>query len=361
MVLEVLDGDISSDAAYSRRCIRQIKEILDTRHVLLTTSCTHSLELALMVLEPKPGDEILLPSFTFVSTANAVISCGAKPVFVEINESTFNMDAESIEQKLTSATVGVVPVHYGGVACDMDKINQIALESKIWVVEDAAQVFGALYNNKALGTFGSFGCFSFHSTKNIACGEGGALVTDSEDLFQEAEICREKGTNRSAFLRNEVDKYTWIRRGSSYVLAEPLVALLLAQIIRMDQITKERQRVCNRYRQALNQLANAGLIRLQEIPEGCQSNWHIFCFLVGNQKERDELLSYLRKRGIQATFHYVPLHTSPFAKANLGTQEGDLPITEKVARTLVRLPVFPTLTNEQVDRVVDAVRSFFYG
>lgn len=361
MVLEALDGNISSGGIYSRRCIEQIQEILEARYVLLTTSCTHSLELALMALELKPGDEVLLPSFTFVSTANAVMLRGAKPVFVEINESTFNLDAESIKQELTSATVGIVPVHYAGVACDMDKIGQIALESKIWVVEDAAQAFYAHYKGKALGTLGAFGCFSFHNTKNIVCGEGGALVTDSEELFHKAEICREKGTNRSAFLRNEVDKYTWLQHGSSYILAEPLAALLLAQLGRLEQILKERRRIHTRYNEAMAPLVRKGYVRVQQIPEGCKSNYHIFCFLVAHEQERDKLLAHLSKQGIGATFHYVPLHTSPFAQANLGTGKGDFPVTEKVASTLVRLPLFPSLTNEQADRVVDAVKSFFYS
>ena len=359
LVLEALDGSLSSDGRFADQCVARISEILDTPYVLLTPSCTQAIELALLVLGLKPGDEVLLPSFTFVSTANAVILHGGTPVFVEIEEATRNLDPNDLKNKITPATVGIIPVHYGGNACDMDTICQIASEAGLWVVEDAAHAFGARYKGKALGTFGEFGCFSFHSTKNLVCGEGGALVMNRGDLFHEAEIFREKGTNRAAFLRNDIDKYTWLRKGSSFLLAEPLAALLCGQLKRWQEITMERKRIWQLYREGLEPLAQAGLVHLQRISEQNESSWHIFSFLVADEATRQALLMHLKRHHIMASSHFVPLHASPFAREHLGTAPGNLPVTEQVAARLVRLPLYCGLSPADTTRIMAAVKGFF--
>ncbi len=359
LVLESLDGNLSSDGKFANQCVTQISEILDTPYALLTPSCTQAIELALLVLGLKPGDEVLLPSFTFVSTANAVTLHGGTPVFVEIEEATCNLDPNDLQKKITPATVGIIPVHYGGNACDMDTIGQIAADARLWVVEDAAHAFGARYKGKALGTFGEFGCFSFHSTKNLVCGEGGALVMNRGDLFHEAEIFREKGTNRAAFLRNDIDKYTWLRKGSSFVLAEPLAALLCGQLSRLREITEERKRIWQLYRQGLEPLVQAGLVQLQRIPDQNESSWHIFSFLVADETTRQALLSHLKRHQIMASSHFLPLHASPFAREHFGTAPGDLPVTELVAARLIRLPLHCGLSPADTTRIVGAVHGFF--
>ncbi len=359
IVIESLQGDLSSNGSFSTRAAELLQGVLGVAHVLLTTSCTHALELSLLALGIKPGDEVIVPSFTFVSTANAIVLHGGKPVLVDIDEETLNIDPAGLRSRITPATVGIMVVHYAGNACDMDSLLRIASESNLWIVEDAAHALGARYKGKALGTLGEFGCLSFHSTKNVSCGEGGAILTQKKDLFREAEIGREKGTDRAAFVRREIERYTWIGKGSSYVLAEPLAALLYAQLTRLEQINKDRIITYKSYAEALSGLERQGTIRLQTVPEGNEINGHLFCLRVSDKRERDQLISHLGVRGIAACSHFVPLHTSPFAMKYLGTRKGDFPVTEKVSDTLLRLPLYPGLSEEQIGRITGAVKSFF--
>lgn len=349
----LLDGHLSGGGPISIRVQQQIQEMFGAKHVLLTTSCTHAMELALMAADIKTGDEVILPSFTFTTTATAAVLQGARLVFAEIEEDTLNVDPADIERKITPRTRAIMPMHYNGVGCKMDEIMALAEKYSLVVVEDAAQCIGAKYDGRYLGTIGHVGCYSFHGTKNITCGEGGAFLTDDDDLFHRAEIMREKGTNRSAFLRGEVDKYTWVDKGSSYVLSDVLAALLEVQLKRVDEIMAVRKAIYWRYMEGLADLASQGKIKLPVIPEDCESNYHLFFFRARTVEERDTLLYGLRQQGINATFHYVPLHTSPFGRA-LGL-DSNLPLTDAVGGTLLRLPIYPQLTREQQDFIIQSV------
>src|SRR5262249_44341761 len=328
--------------------------MLSGRRVLLTTSCTHALELALLALGVEPGQEVVCPSFTFVSTANAALRVGARPMFVDIEEETLGIDAAALEATFSPRTAAVIPVHYAGVAPDMDRILGLAGARGVKVVEDAAQGLGATYQGRPLGALADAGCLSFHETKNITCGEGGALVVPDPEVAERAEIMREKGTNRSAFLRGQVDKYTWVAEGSSYILSDVLGALLDAQLDKFDEIQARRARVNRRYRDALSAWAERAGVRLPAPPAGRTANDHIALLLYPDQKSRDLTLDVLRRQGIMATFHYIPLHSSPKGR-ELGVADGEFPVTDRVARTLLRLPLHPLLTDAEVDRVVDAV------
>jgi dTDP-4-amino-4,6-dideoxygalactose transaminase len=353
-VLEALGGRIAGDGPFCRRVEERLARLLGASRVLLTTSCTHALELALLALGIGRGQEVICPSFTFVSTANAILRVGARPVFADIEDRTLGLDAVDLERRLSPRTAAVLPVHYAGVAPDMDAILGLARAHRLRVVEDAAQALGATFRGKALGTLGDAGCLSFHETKNITCGEGGALVLDDEETSARAEIIREKGTNRSAFLRGEVDKYTWVAEGSSYILSEVLAALLDAQLDKFAEIQARRAKAVARYQAGLETWARSRGVRLPSpVPER-QTNHHIFFLLFPDEASRDACLQALRARGVMASFHYVPLHSSPHGRA-LGLDGGDLPVTDRVARTLVRLPLHPLLADEDVDRVVSAV------
>ena len=353
-VREALAGRVAGDGPIGRRVEALLAERLSAPRVLLTTSGTHALELALLALGVGPGQEVICPSFTFVSSANAVLRVGARPVFAEIEETTLGLDPGDVERRLTPRTAAIIPVHYAGVAPDMEALLDLARRRRLLVVEDAAQGLGSTWRSRALGTIGDAGCLSFHETKNVTCGEGGALVVSDPEVACRAEIAREKGTNRAAFFRGEVDKYTWVAEGSSYVLSDLLAAVLLAQLAKLDTIQARRASVVARYREGLAGWAAARGVRMPpELPERT-ANHHLFFLLYPDGRLRDEALRHLRGRGISATFHYVPLHSAPHARA-IGI-EADLPVTDRVAACLLRLPLHPLLTEEEVRRVVAAVK-----
>jgi dTDP-4-amino-4,6-dideoxygalactose transaminase len=353
-VHQALAGQTSGDGPIGRRVEARLAGQLGASRVLLTTSGTHALELALLALGVGPGQEVVCPSFTFVSSANAVLRVGARPVFADIEETTLGLDPADVERRLTPRTAGLIPVHYAGVAPDMAALLSLARGRGLRVVEDAAQGLGATWRERALGTLGDAGCISFHETKNVTCGEGGALVVGDPEIARRAEIAREKGTNRAAFFRGEVDKYTWVAEGSSYVLSDVLAAILDAQLDKLAEIQSRRASVVARYREGLAGWAAARGVRLPpDLPER-GPNHHIFFLLYPEPRLRDAALRSLRAQGVMATFHYVPLHSAPHAR-HLGL-DVDLPVTDRVAATLLRLPLHPRLTAGEVDRVVAAVR-----
>lgn len=353
-VAEALEQDVlHGDGPTTERVQQTLRDWLGVDCALLTTSCTHALEMAMMTLDVGPGDEVIMPSFNFVSSANAVVLRGATPVFAEIRPDTLNLDPGAVEEKITDDTVAIVPVHYGGVACDMEAFRALGEEYDVAIVEDAAQGVDAYYDEEPLGTIGDIGCYSFHDTKNVTSGEGGAFLTDDEEIARRAEIVREKGTNRSAFYRGEVDKYSWVDEGSSYIPSDILAALLAAQLDRREEIKQKRKQVWTTYREALCPLADDGLIELQSIPEYADPNYHLFYLRTQTSEERDELLGALKEAGIQATFHYVPLHSSPYGRETLNCTD-ELPTTQHCSETLIRLPVYPQL-NEQVGKIAERV------
>jgi dTDP-4-amino-4,6-dideoxygalactose transaminase len=344
----------AGDGPAGRRVEARLAALLGTPRALLTTSCTHALELALLALGIGPGQEVVVPSFTFVSTANAVLRVGARPVFADVEDHTLGLDPEDVARRLTPRSAALVPVHYAGVAPDMDALLDLSRRHGLRVVEDAAQGLGATYKGRALGTLGDAGALSFHETKNLSCGEGGALLVADPDLAKRAEIAREKGTNRAAFLRGEVDRYTWVAEGSSYVLSDVLAAILEAQLDKLTAIQERRAAIAARYREALGEWAEAHGVRLPAVLPDRATNHHIFFLLYPDGARRDAALQALRAQGVTATFHYVPLHSSPFGRS-LGAG-AELPVTDRVAATLVRLPLHPRLSDADVDRVVAAVR-----
>lgn len=356
----VLGGKLSGDGRYSRRCQELMQAKFSARKVLLTTSCTDAMELAALLLDLKPGDEVIMPSYTFTSTANAFALRGARPVFIDIRPDTKNIDEEQIERKLGPRTRAVVAVHYAGVSCEMDKINEIARRRGLAVIEDAAQGINARYKGRPLGALGTFGCYSFHDTKNLTCGEGGALVINEERFIERAEILREKGTDRARFARGEVQKYTWQDVGSSFLPSELLAAFLLAQLEHMDEVNAARQRLCRRYERAFADLAEQGLIELPVIPPDRESNHHMFYVLLPDQAQRDGLIGHLKEKDIIAIFHYVPLHSSPMG-LRLGYEPADLPVTENISLRLVRLPLYNDMTEEEQSEVIAQVRGYLLG
>jgi dTDP-4-amino-4,6-dideoxygalactose transaminase len=355
---EALRGRVAGNGPFCRKVERRLSALLGAPHVLLTTSCTHALELALLAHGIGPGQEVVCPSFTFVSTANAVLRVGARPVFADIEEQTLGLDVADVARRLSPRTAAILPVHYAGVAPDMDALSALARDARVKVIEDAAQGLAADYRGRALGTLGDGGCFSFHETKNVTCGEGGALALADPEVAARAEIVREKGTNRSAFLRGEVDKYTWVAEGSSYVLSDVLGALLDAQLDKLDAVQERRARVSAAYREGLGDWARQhGVALPRQFPDR-KANDHLFYLLMPDEPARDRLQVRLREAGVQASFHYVPLHSSPFGQA-LGAAGQALPVTERVARTLLRLPLHARLSGEDVARVIEAVRRSF--
>jgi dTDP-4-amino-4,6-dideoxygalactose transaminase len=354
----IAGGDISADGRFTRDCARLLEDRFGILKVLMTPSCTAALEMAALLCDLAPGDQVIMPSFTFVSTANAVARAGAKPVFVDIRSDTLNLDEGQIEAAITPKTKAIIPVHYAAVACEMDRIMAIAGKHGLLVIEDAAQGVNAFYNGRVLGSIGHLGAYSFHGTKNYICGEGGALCINSPELVERAEIIREKGTNRSQFVRGEVDKYTWVDVGSSYLPSEVACAFLYAQLEAIDEITARRRAVYEVYREHMSALEEAGLVRGPYTPQGCEINYHIFYVLLRDEATRNGLMAHLKRNGISAVFHYVPLHTSPMG-AKLGYRDGDLPETEDLSGRLLRLPFFPELTAGEQLRVVGCVREFF--
>ena len=352
----VARGHISGNGWYTRQCEALLGQILGGSRVLLTTSCTHALEMAALLLDLGPGDEVIVPSFTFVSTANAFALRGATPVFVDIRPDTLNIDHERLAAAVTPKTRAILVVHYGGVACEMDAILGQAGD-RIAVVEDAAHALFGSYRGRALGTLGALSALSFHETKNVSCGEGGALVLNETSFLARAEILREKGTDRSRFFRGEVDKYTWRDLGSSYVPSDLLAAFLLAQLQARAEIQNARRAIWERYRRDLQSWAADRGVQLPHIPAEAGASYHLFQMVMPSSEERDALIAHLRRRNVQAVFHYVPLHLSEMGR-RFGGRPGDCPVSESISARLLRLPFFTSLEAEDQTRVIEAVRSF---
>jgi dTDP-4-amino-4,6-dideoxygalactose transaminase len=331
-------GQSSGDGPFTKQCQQLIETRFRSGRALLTTSCTSALEMAALLCDIAPGDEVIMPSYTFVSTANAFLLRGAKPVFVDVRPDTLNLDERLVPDAITPRTKALVPVHYAGVGCEMQPLLRTAAANGLRVIEDAAQAVNATYDGKYLGTLGDFGTYSFHESKNFVCGEGGALLVNSEGLADRAEIIREKGTDRARFFRGQVDKYTWVDLGSSYVLSDILAALLLAQLQRMDEITAARRRVFETYRSALQPLVDRGLVTFPTIPAHCATNYHMFYLLVADLATRTALLEHLRKVGILAVFHYVPLHASPSVVRP--ATDPVCSVSESASDRIVRLPLY---------------------
>ncbi len=344
----IQNGKLCGDGAFTKKCSAWMQEKFDTRHVFLTTSCTHALEMAAYLCDLKPGDEVIMPSYTFVSTADAFVLRGAKIVFVDIRPDTMNIDEKKIEAAITERTRVIVPVHYAGVACAMDEIMDIARRHNLMVVEDAAQGVNAYYKGKALGTIGDFGCYSFHETKNYTMGEGGALVFDRDDLQEAAEILREKGTNRSKFFRGQIDKYTWVGYGSSYLPSEMNAAYLYAQLEEADKIDRKRHQIYDYYHEALKPLAEAGLIEQPFVPDYASHNAHMYYIKVKDLDTRTNLISWLREKGVCSVFHYIPLHSAA-AGIKYGRFFGEDEYTTRESERLMRLPMFYNLDMQDVE------------
>ncbi len=356
----VQNQKICGDGAYTKKCNQWIEERTGTKKCLLTTSCTHATELAALLADIQAGDEVIMPAYTFVSTADAFVLRGAVPVFVDIRPDTMNIDETLIEDAITEKTKAIVPVHYAGVSCEMDTIMDIAKRHNLIVIEDAAQGIMASYKGKALGTFGDFGCFSFHETKNYSMGEGGALLIRDEKNVEDAEILREKGTNRSKFFRGQIDKYTWVNYGSSYLPSDMNAAYLYAQLEIADKINDARLACWNRYKERLTPLAEAGQIDLPTVPEGCVHNAHMFYIKAKDIEERTAFISYMKEHGVMSVFHYIPLHTAP-AGLKFGRFHGEDKYTTKESERLARLPMYYGLTLEQVDSICDTIKEFYNG
>ncbi|MCI5160873.1 MAG: dTDP-4-amino-4,6-dideoxygalactose transaminase [Candidatus Electrothrix sp. AX5] len=354
----VLEGHIAGDGSFTKKCHALLENKFNASKVLLTHSCTAALEIAALLCDIQPGDEVILPSFTFVSTANAFCLRGAKPIFVDIRSDTLNIDEKLIEQAITERTKVIVPVHYAGVGCEMDSIMEIARRHGLFVVEDAAQAVSSQYKGKYLGTIGDLGTYSFHETKNFISGEGGALVINNEHFIERAEIIREKGTDRSKFFRGEVDKYTWVDLGSSYLPSDIVAAFLFAQLEHIDTINKRRQKIFDYYYKELTPLSERGVLQLPYIPPACQCNNHLFYILLPNERVRNGLMDYLKKKEIYGVFHYLPLHLSKMGY-DIGYRSNDLSVTENVSRCLLRLPFYYTITQGEHDTVLTALFDYF--
>lgn len=349
---------ICGDGEFTKKCSELMEEKFNAQKILLTTSCTSALEMAAILLDIQPGDEVILPSYTFVSTADAFVMVGAKIVFVDINPKTMNIDENKIEEAITSKTKAIVVVHYAGISPDMDKIMKIAKEHNLKVVEDSAQGVMAKYKDKYLGTIADLGCYSFHETKNYSMGEGGAIVINDPELIERAEIIREKGTNRNKFFRGEIDKYTWVDYGSSYLPSELNCAYLYPQLKEAEMINNDRLTSWNYYKDGLKELEKDGCITLQYVPEYSEHNAHMFYIKAKNLEERTMLIEYLKSKGIQAVFHYIPLHTSP-AGMRFGRFFGEDKYTTSESEKLVRLPMYYGLTRKEQDEVIDAIKKFY--
>lgn len=350
---------ICGDGEFTKRCNAWIEEHTGTAKALLTTSGTQALEMAALLSDIQPGDEVILPSYTFVSTANAFVLRGAKLVFVDIRPDTMNIDEKLIEDAITDKTRAIVPVHYAGVGCEMDTIMDIAKRHNLVVVEDAAQGVNAFYKGRALGSIGDYGCFSFHETKNYSMGEGGAILINRPEQIEDAEIIREKGTDRSRFFRGQVDKYTWVNIGSSFLPSDINAAYLMAQLEMADEINENRLQSWTRYNEGLQDLAREGVIELPYIPEECTHNAHMFYIKTKDMEERKALISYLKERDIAAVFHYVPLHSAP-AGLRFGRFHGEDRYTTKESERLLRLPMYYNLSESDQQKVIDAVHGFYH-
>lgn len=351
-------GRLAGDGPYTKKCSEQLATYLSAQNVLLTHSCTAALEMAAILTDIQPGDEVIMPSYTFVSTANAFVLRGAIPVFVDIRPDTLNIDENLIKAAISPRTKAIAPVHYAGVACEMDTIMEIAHQNGLFVIEDAAQALGSTYKNQKLGTIGDLAAFSFHETKNIVSGEGGALVVNDQRFFERAEIIREKGTNRSRFFRGEVDKYTWVDVGSSFLPSELVAAFLFAQLQHIDEINGRRMTIWKQYESALRSLENDGFVTLPVIPCECAHNAHMFYLLTRTHDEQIALLAALKAKGINAVFHYIPLHATD-AGRKFGRTGSTMPVTEDLPDRLVRLPLYPALTEDEIAFICAAIDEFF--
>ncbi len=354
----IADRKICGDGAFTKKCNEWVEASTKTSKALLTTSCTHAIEMAALLCDIQPGDEVIMPSYTFVSTANAFVLRGAAVVFVDIRPDTMNIDENLIEDAITDRTRAIVPVHYAGVACEMDKILELAERYGLKVVEDAAQGVMSEYKGQPLGSIGDFGCFSFHETKNYSMGEGGCLLIRDENMAERAEIIREKGTNRTLFFRGMVDKYTWVDAGSSYLPSELNAAYLYAQLEKAQEIFDDRMASWNLYRELLSPLAEDGKITLPSIPENCRHNAHMFYIKAAGLQERTRLIGYLKEHGITAVFHYVPLHSAP-AGRQFGRFHGDDAYTTKESERLMRLPMYYGLKADDVAAVCSRISEFY--
>lgn len=347
---------ICGDGQFTKKCNKWFEDKTGAAKVLLTTSCTHATELAALLLDIQPGDEVIMPAYTFVSTADAFVLRGATAVFVDINPKTMNIDENLIEDAITEKTKAIVPVHYAGVSCEMDKIMEIAKKHNLYVVEDAAQGVMSTYKGKALGTIGDYGCYSFHETKNYSMGEGGALLIRDGKNAELAEIIREKGTNRSKFFRGQIDKYTWVEAGSSYLPSDMNAAYLWAQLQKADEINENRLQSWNRYYEGLKDLKEAGKIELPYVPEYCEHNAHMFYIKAKDLEERSALISYLKENGVTAVFHYIPLHTAPAGK-EYGRFHGEDKYTTKESERIIRLPMYYELDEQDAKKVMDLIHT----
>lgn len=348
----------SGDGKYTKLCHQWFRDRLSCRESLLVHSGTAALEVAAILADLKPGDEVIMPSYTFCSTANAFVLQGAVPVFIDIRPDTLNIDERLIEAAITPRTKAIVPVHYAGVACEMDAILDIARRHGLLVIEDAAQAFDSFYKGRPLGTIGDMGCFSFHETKNIMSGEGGLFVTNSPQFAERAEIIREKGTNRSKFFRGQVDKYTWVDKGSSYLPSDIIAAYLYSILEIADSIQEKRKAIWSKYRLAFSDLEKAGRVRLPIIPESCTNNAHMFYMLFEDLADRTAFIDHLKANGVYAPFHYIPLHSAP-AGARYCRSVGDFTVTNRVSDTLVRLPLYYDLADSETDKVIETSLGFF--
>ena len=354
----VNEGSLSGDGEFNKRCALWFERQLGCERAFLTPSGTAALEMAALLADIQPGDEVIMPSYTFSSTANAFVLRGARIVFVDIRPDTMNLNEKCVEAAITSKTKALVPVHYGGVACEMESLMVLANKHSLWVIEDAAQGLMASYRGQAQGTWGQIGCFSFHNTKNYTCGEGGAILINDVDLVERAEIFREKGTDRSRFFRGEVDKYTWVDVGSSFLLGELGAAFLLAQLEQAEAINRKRLWLWELYYEGLKPLEEKGQLKLARIPENCQHNAHLFFLKTKDQQERDRLMSFLKERGVSAVFHYVPLHSSPAGK-RFGRFHGEDRYTTRESQRLLRLPLYHALKEEEVNYVIQQIQAFY--
>lgn len=357
MAEAVASGHISGDGAFSKKCQSLLCDTLGVSHALLTTSCTHALEMAALLLDIQPGDDVIMPSFTFVSTANAFVLRGARPVFVDIRPDTLNMDERELERLISPRTRAIVPVHYAGVGCEMEAICAVAERHGMPIVEDNAHGLFGRYKGRWLGTFGSIATLSFHETKNFTCGEGGALLLNDPALVERAEIIREKGTDRSRFFRGLVDKYTWVDVGSSYLPSDLLAAFLFAQLEAKERVLQARKQRFDFYQQHLAEWAADHGVQLPHVPAWCEQSYHMFYMILPSQTVRAALIAHLRERGILSVFHYLPLHTAPVGRA-FGYVGGECPVTEDLSDRLLRLPFYNSLSAEEQERVVEAIHSF---
>ena len=351
------EGHISGDGEFTQKCNKYFEKELGCKKSLITTSCTHALELSSILLDIKPGDEVILPSFTFVSTVNAFAIHGAKPVFIDIRRDTFNMDETKLQNLLNEKTKAIIPVHYAGVGCEMDTIMSIANKFNIPVIEDNAHGLFGKYKNRYLGTFGTFSTLSFHETKNFSCGEGGSILINDSNYIERAEIIREKGTNRSKFFRGQVDKYTWVDIGSSYLPSDILASFLYAQLEKRKEIMAKRKKIWEYYNDNLKDWAYENKVRLPVVPEHCNQAYHMFYLIMPSLKHRQELIIHLKKREIHSVFHYVPLHNSEMG-IKFGYKTGDLPVTEQISGSIIRLPFYNNISKKDLMNVLNAVRSY---